>query len=367
MSTTTNGQIPSRLKQGELKELAETTTNPCVSILMRTHRSGPETQQGAIRFKNLLSEAKQKLEEAGHDCSILAPVDSLPTNFDFWQHQGEGLAIFLTGQDCRLIKLQRSVDQHVRVGDGFSLLPLLRQHSSDDSCFVLSLTWDEAKLFRSSGGTLELVETEKLPAKYHDLVLPRDPEESLQNTSHRSVGNTAGTSTAMFHGQGEGEDKIEADRDQYLSLVGDQVSKTLYNTGLPLVIVATTEVAGHFEATTGLIADASVEGSPSQWSDDELRERVNTAVADQLGSTVDDYVERFGTALAQSKGSADVEEILDAAKTGRVESVMVCCGATDDDNANTIVCETLRQGGDAFRCEAEHMPQDASVAAIFRY
>ncbi len=194
MSTTTHVLSPSRLKPGDLKELAETTANPCVSILMRTHRSGPETPQGAIRFKNLLGQAKKKLEEAGHDCSILDPVESLSTSSDFWQHQNEGLAIFLAPDDCRVIKLQGSVDEHVSVGDSFFLLPLVRQLSAD--------------------GT--------------------------------------------------------------------------------------------------------------------------------------EYAERFGTALAQSKGSTDVEEVLRAAKTGRVESVMVCCNEADLDQANAVVGETLRQGGDAF-------------------
>ncbi|TWU51273.1 baeRF3 domain-containing protein [Rubripirellula reticaptiva] len=367
MSITAHDLTPSRLKQGDLKQLAETTANPCVSILMRTHRSGAATQQDAIRFKNLLGEARQKLKEAGNDCSILALVESLTTNSDFWQYQVEGLALFLTSENCRLIKLQRSVDEHVSVSDSFFLLPLVSQQNAGDSYFVLALTWDEAKLFRSAGDVLKLVETQSLPAKYHDLVLPRDPEENLQNTSHRSVGNNGGPSKAMFHGHGEGEGKIQADRDRYLSLVGDEVSEAIYNTGTALVVVATAEVAGHFEAATGLTADVKIEGSPSRWSDDEMRNRVNEAVAEQINAGGIDYAERFGTALAQSKGSKDIEEIVTAAKLGRVESVMVCCSNADLDQVNVIVGETLRQGGDVFSCEAEHMPDDAAVAAIFRY
>ncbi len=367
MSTTTNDLSLRRLQRGELKELAQTIGNPCVSILMPTHRSGPETQQGAIRFNNLLGNAKQKLDDTGHDCAILNPIESLSTSSSFWQQQSEGLAIFLTADDCRLIELSSGVEEHICIGDAFFLLPLVRQSRTESHTFVLSLTWDEAKLFRCSGERLELVETERLPAKYHDLVLPRDPEESLQNTSHRSVANTRSTSTAMFHGQGEGEGKIKADRDQYLSLVGDQVAGAIYNSDAPLVIVATTEVAGHFEATTELSADARIEGSPSHWSDDELRKRVNEALSEQLVAESCDDAERFGTALAQSKASTDIAEILDAAKSGRVASVMVYENEVDSNEINAIVIETLRQSGDALLCGADHMPGNASVAAIFRY
>ena len=365
--TTTSNLSPTRLKRDELKALAEVTATPCVSMLMPTDRSGPETQQGAVRFKNLLEQTKGELEHAGHDCSILAPIDSLSTNATFWQHQSEGLAIFLTSDDCRLIKLDRSVKEHVCVADSFFLLPLICQHTSSEGHLVLSLTWDSASLSRFDGQSIELVETETLPAKFHDLVLPRDPEVSLQNTSHRSVGNTATSSTAMFHGHGEGEDKIEADRDQYLSLVGDQVSAALHRTGLPWVIVATSEVAGHFQATTNLVADVNVVGSPSQWSDEQLRERVRQAVAQQQNTGRADDIDRFSTARAQAKGSAEFSEILQAAKTGRVQSLLVCNSEMDSNQVNTIVVETLRHGGEVHCSDAEQMPEQAPIAAIFRY
>jgi hypothetical protein len=46
---------------------------------------------------------------------------------------------------------------------------------------------------------------------------------------------------------------------------------------------------------------------------------------------------------------------------------MICRCKANSDDINAIVIETLRQGGDVFRCAPEHTPDDASVAAIFRY
>ncbi|QDV45576.1 hypothetical protein Enr13x_54550 [Stieleria neptunia] len=367
MSTITNKLSPRRLKAGDLKELADTSANPCVSILMPTYRCGPETQQNAILFKNLLGEATRQLEEAGHDCAMIEPVESLSTNFDFWQHQSEGLAIFLTPDKARVIRVNRAIPVRVFVGDSFWLLPLVRQRTTGDSQFVLALTWDSASLFRFDGESLSLIQTEVLPATFHDLVLPRDPEESLQNTSHRSHGGVGATSTAMYHGHGEGEDKIAADRDQYLSLVGDQVGAVVYNTGIPLVLVATTEVAGHFEATTDVGVDARVEGSPSQWSDHELRERVRQAVADQQSGDGQNDLEPFANAIAQSQGSDDVSEIIAAASNGRIESLVIAGSQSEAEHFNSTVIETLRHGGEVFQCEAEQMPGNSTLLAIFRY
>jgi hypothetical protein len=312
--------------------------------------------------------AAEKLKAAGYDDSILDRIASKPNERDFWQNQGDGLAIYLTPSDCRMFRLNRQVDECVVVGGYFFVQPLISESNASGSYFVLSLSWDEAKLYRSSDESLEIVETAALPAKFDELVLPSDPEESLQNTSHRSVGNTAGTSTAMFHGQGEGEDKIEADRDQYLSIVGSEVAAEIYNSGLPLVVVATSEVCGHFEATTKVKIDAKVDGSPSEWSGDELRELVQKAIAPRLKADHSGFGERFGTAMANSQASDNLNDVLKAAKNGRIDSLMVCRHDVRCEQTNQAVIETLRGGGDVYQCSPESMPgNDATLAAIFRY
>lgn len=368
MTATTNDIVFNALQASDLKELSSTSADPCVSILMPTHRSGREVQQGPIRLKNLLKRAAEKLKADGHDDGILSCVASKANESDFWQHQGDGLAIYVTSDECRMFRLNRSVEEAVFVGESFFVQPLIRESNAGGEYFVLSLSWDEASLFRGGGESLSLVETNALPAKFDDLVLPRDAEKSLQNTSHRSVGNTAGTSTAMFHGQGEGEDKINADRDQYLSLVGGEVTGEIYNTGLPLVVVATSEVIGHFEATSKLQVDAKVDGSPCEWSADELREHAANAIAPHLKPDHGKFAERFGTAMADSKASDDLDEVIQAAKNGKVDALMVCHQGEHCEQTNQAVVETLRGGGDVMQCRPEDMPGgDAVVAAIYRF
>ena len=368
MTATTSELTFDVLKSGDLKDLAAIDAEPCVSILMRTHRTGQETQQGPIRLKNLLGEAAKKLKAAGHDDSILDRIASKPNEHGFWQRQGDGLAIYLTPTDCRMFRLDRQVEESVCVGNAFLVQPLIGESNSGGSYFVLSLSWDEAKLFHANGETLELIETGTLPAKFDELVPPSDPDESLQNTSHRSVGNSAGTSTAMFHGQGEGEDKIEADRDQYLSIVGGAVEAAIYNTGQPLVVVATSEVTGHFKATTKVEVTAKVDGSPSEWSDVEIREHAHQAIMPMLKSAHSEFGERFATAVASSKASDNLDDVLKAAQNGRVDSLMVCHQRNLLEQTNQVVIETLRTGGSVFQCNPESMPGNkATVAAIFRY
>ncbi|GAA4453794.1 hypothetical protein [Novipirellula rosea] len=367
MAMTTSETILQTLKPGDLEELASITAKPCVSILMRTHRSGPDTQQGSIRLKNLLNDASKKLKSLDHDDAILDQVKEAVRVSNFWQHQGEGLAIFVTPDECQMFRLNREVDEIVHVGETFLLLPLIREQGNRDRYFVLSLTWDEAKLYQRRGESLELIETDSLPAKFNDLILPRDPEVSLQNRSHQSIGNAGGSSTAMFHGHGQGEDKIEADREHYLSLVGEEVVGAMYNTGLPLVVVATEEVNGHLRAVSDVSVDAKVGASPSQWSEVELRDHAHKAIAPILGAQHDKFEDRFGTAVAQSKGSSDIADVLDAAKNGRIDTVMIRDGARELNRVNQVVIETLRNGGDVFSKLNDGSSEAAEVAAIYRF
>lgn len=362
-------QVPAikRLQSSDLKQLAAITSQPCVSIIMPTHQAGPETQQGAIRLKNLLSQASQQLQAADHDPALLDSLDSLPDNYDFWQHQNQGLAIFVAEDFCQMYQLPHTVSEHVALGESFLLTPLLRTRNAEGSCFVLTLSWDEAKLFQHDNGSLELHPTESLPATYYDLITPRDPEVSLQHTSHRQFGNTGGTSTAMFHGHGEGEDKIQADRDQYLTLVGDQVAGAVYNTDLPLMVVATKEVIGQLQATTHLYIDATLYSSPSAWSDHERETQISEAIGQQIKADLHDTFERFGSAAAHGQGSSKTSEVLTAAQNGRIDLLILKDDNLSDPKINSAVVAALRSNAKVFRCSAEQMPIDADLAAFYRY
>ncbi|TWT96244.1 baeRF3 domain-containing protein [Neorhodopirellula pilleata] len=366
MSSTANETDFQTLHQDDLAKLVQVEGQPCVSILMPTHIKGSETKQDPIRLKNLVKKAASLLNEKGHDASVLDSLQRFIRDEAFWQHQGHGLAIYLANDDVRCLRLNRNIDEMVHVGDHFLVSPLIQETNSQGRYFTLALSWDRATLYRCEGDSMTIVETQRLPAGFDDLVLPRDPEESLQNTSHRTLGNTGGASIGMFHGQGEGEDKIEADRDQYLSIVGDQVSGAIYNTGMPLVIVATQEVTGHFNATTQTNVDAHVDGSPSSMSETELHQAAHKAIASQLQTDHNSLNERLGTAMAGSQASQRIEDIVAAAQTGKVDTLLICDIACEQ--TNTAVVATIAQGGKVYRCESERVPGTKSkIAAIYRY
>lgn len=368
------------LQYGDLEELAALAADPCVSILLPTHRKGQETQQDVIRLKNLLNQAREQLRESELDDHLLQPVESKLNDGQFWRHQGDGLAVYVTRDETRMIRLGRVVKEQVVVGAMPFIAPLIAETNSMGAFLVLSLSWSEAKLLRVDGDRMQVVHTERLPGTFDELVTPRDPEESIQHASQRAPQGRVATSTATIHGHGEGEDKIEADRRQYLTFVGQEVAKAAYNKQMHLVLVATQEVIGHFEGVTGVEIDATVEGSPDELSELELRQRARDAIAPLLKDDTSQWLERFGTEFSNDRGSHDAAEVLAAAQQGRVDSMMLSESFCQNPESNELVVATLRQGGNVYVRE-EIAPENVSgsadeirvnskiaeVSAIFRF
>jgi hypothetical protein len=391
MSTTTDTTFTGSLNAEALRELASITEHPCVTLLMPTHRSGSDTRQNAIRFGNLLKEAKEKLAERKDSAAMLRALEEIKDDSSFWQHQSEGLGIFVTEQSVQLYRLPNSVEQAVVVGDNFYLKPLVAMADRAMPFRLLALSWDRARLFQVDASGVTAIETDDLPADYHQLVTPRDPEQQLQYTTHRSGGGEK----AMFHGQGNGEEKIEADRKNYLIRVSDAVADVRKNTSSnePLVLVATGEVAGHFAALSDLKVDAHIEASPSHVDNytggdtswiAEAREQLSGSVEGRLA----EIVERLGTAIAQDQGSDAVEQIVASALQGRIDTLLVATHArvpgtvdpanqkvkqtesqdTSVDLINEAVFHALRSSSTVMAVEATELPdRDSSLAAIYRF
>ena len=70
MPTTTDETPLDVLKSNSLNEIASVAAEPCVSILMPTHRKGRETQQAAIRLKRTVVMSCNAIETR---CSASTP------------------------------------------------------------------------------------------------------------------------------------------------------------------------------------------------------------------------------------------------------------------------------------------------------
>ena len=138
------------LTTNNLKLLMEVHRGPCVSVFMPMHRSGPETQQDPIRFKNLLREAEERLMTQGLPApearEFLESAQKLLQGDLFHQHQSDGLAMFLSPEVFRCYLLPFVFKELVIVTDRFHIRPLLPLFSDDGRYYILALSQNKVRL-----------------------------------------------------------------------------------------------------------------------------------------------------------------------------------------------------------------------------
>jgi hypothetical protein len=103
----------------DLRTFIESGNTQCLSFFLPTCRVGKQIQQNSIRFKNLLREAEKRLLAGGVRRpaleELLDPALKLLENTIFWQHQSDGLAVFLSSQMFRYYRLPLDFEELVIV------------------------------------------------------------------------------------------------------------------------------------------------------------------------------------------------------------------------------------------------------------
>lgn len=113
------------LSRDDLRTLIRKHEGPCVSVYMPTHRVGREVQQDPIRLKNLLGKAEDRVVAGGVRApearELLEPAEMLLHDGLFWQHQSDGLAIFISPEMFHHYRLPFDFEELVVVAGRFHI------------------------------------------------------------------------------------------------------------------------------------------------------------------------------------------------------------------------------------------------------
>ncbi|HTL89430.1 MAG TPA: hypothetical protein VL134_08505, partial [Leptolyngbya sp.] len=150
----------------QVKSLIEQPKSWSVSIYMPTIVAGAETRQNEIRFKNLIKEAQHQLQDNGlseDDANeFLRPLTEAIDDVEFWQHQDQGLAMFVADGFYRYYKVPCDVPQLVVVSDQFHLKPLLPLLTGGGTFYLLELSQKQVRLFEGDRTRLREVQVSGL-------------------------------------------------------------------------------------------------------------------------------------------------------------------------------------------------------------
>src|SRR5690625_5020011 len=133
------------LSKENFEELARFDNDPCISIFLPTEKAGHEVlnEKSKIQLKSTWNEVSDKLQDQGLPPDEIdrlgEPVEKLLDDRNFWRHQREGLALFISKDFFRSYTLPVDFAEVSYVSDHFYLKPLVPLFSGDGRFYLLSL------------------------------------------------------------------------------------------------------------------------------------------------------------------------------------------------------------------------------------
>lgn len=363
------------ITNNDLRELIDTQQAPCLSFYFSTHRSGVDTLQDPIRFKNLIREAERRMEElsvaAATIRTLLEPLRELADQYMFWQHQADGLAIFRNERLLRCYRLSFPVPELAMVGWRFHLKPLFPAVDPNQRYWVLAISQGGARVYEGNTHSLREMEVPELAEVAVAAPGARGNERKLQ--SHTANPQGSGRRFAIFHGHGGGEEDRKEALAPFFRQVDEAVRKRLNGDSAPVVLAGVDYLCPIYRqvSSIGGLLSEEVHGNPDGFSIVTLH-RLSWAVASThfrrlQDRAADEYHQLWHTARA----SNELPEIVNSAQQGRVKTLFVALGAPQrneaEDVLNTAALETYLAGGNVYALPPEDVPGRRLAAAVFRY
>jgi hypothetical protein len=358
---------------------------PCVSVFLPTHRAGPDTRQNPVRLRNLLAEAERTLVDDGvtrNDVDeLLAPARELVDDYDFWQYQSDGLAVYLSGGSMRTLRVPLVLDEETVVGARFSWRPILPLLTGDGRFLVLAVSQNRVRLFAGTRYTISELSRGPIPESMAEALALEENEPQLQVRTAGEAG--------MFHGHGAGEEVDKATVERFLRAVATGLRERVGADRRPLVVAAVGYYLPIFREVSDhpAVVDGGVEGNPDEMSAAQLHEAAWPVVAPAFDAARAAAIDRFRANMGTGRTVTALSEVVVAAVDGQVETLFVDAsapvwgvldGATrtverhderqagDDDLVDRAAVATVLAGGDVYVVtppDAERVEPDREGAA----
>jgi len=379
------------LSREKLRTLIERPAGTGISIYMPTHPV-VDTKQDQIRLKNLLRRGEKELIDSGMRSTearhLLEPAEKLSADDFFWQHQGEGLAIFSAPGAFRHFRLPYSPQELVVVADSFHVKPLISLLSGDGLFYVLAVSQNAVRLLQCSSDNVWMITPESVPASLAEALKYDEFQKHLQ--FHTGTGSGPGERAAIFHGQGVGTDDAKDNILRYFRQIDHGLHELLREEQVPLVIAGVDYLHSIYRqaSTYPHLLQEGIQGNVDDMSAKQLQQRAWKVVRPYFERGQLEALKRYGEVAGTGLASGDVEQVVPAAYDGKVATLFAAIGVQrwgtfDSERRQVRIYEkaekgaqdlvdlaaalTLTRRGTVYAVEPEKVPSHTAIAAIFRY
>ena len=369
-----------------------------ISFFMRMKRAGPETRKNPIRLKNRIREVRDMPELQEWDPRdidrLIAPANDLVEDYEFWQHQMDGLAIFMSDGEAHQFKVEIDLPDLTVVGGRYHLKPLLPLVNGTESFYALAASLGKTRLFevdRLEAREIELPEGTPLSLDMALRFTEDDPDSTVRWNTMGRTGGQNNDLVALSHGGGPEDPDRKMEILDFFRRLDNGVREVIEGTERPLLFMGVEYLFPIYQEANNyhkLLEEHSVRGNPDQWNDKDIQERAWEAVSDLLQQPRRDALERYANQAGTGETGTGLEEVILAGVDGRIDTLFLAqdafrWGSFDPENrkfayfdgpsvqAEDLIdragVEALRTGANIFPLPEEEMPDNAPVAAIYRY
>lgn len=375
-------------------ELAETNDSHCVSLFIPTHRYGKETIQGkdSLNLKNQLKDIKVKLELRGMNAAEIEtftkPITDLVDNRLFWQHQSDGLAIFLSSNAFHKFTLPINFEEFSYVSNEFYLKPIIPLFNGDGLFYVLTLTLDEVKFYEATRNSITEINVDDLiPSQIQDSVGYDFEQKGLQFRTQQ--GNKGAGS---FHGHTDTDSDRKTEMKQYFRDIDKGLMKILRDDQTPPLIICSLDfpfsVYKEVNTYKNLLPDY-ISANPSDKDINVLHQDAWELIQPYFNEGRQDKLDKFESMIGTGKASPEINVIFPAAFEGRIDTLFLenredIFGTFNPTTQelkvepdptlknvslmNLLAMQVLNTQGTVYLLDKEKMPLEGSKAiALFRY
>jgi len=371
----------------DIAALCRWREGPCISVFMPAHRAGVDTLQGPIRLKNHLREAEQQFAQAGWNGhrALLAPFRKLVDDFEFWQHQAGGLALYAAPGFQRAFRLPVTLQDLVVVTGRFHIKPVLQMLTEEDRFYTLGLSQKHLRLLRCTRFTQE-----ELALPPEALAALADVSADLPEVQLQAHSGAGAHATAIFHGNPAGLEENKVRLRKRFQRLDRSLREAIGPDDAPLVLACVEYLFPLYREASDhpRLCPEPVVGNPETLRNEELRARAWKVVEPIVTARRARAIAAFRDALPGGRASGDVAAVVPAAADGRVESLLVAVGKQqwgvydpvrrevhvhaaaqpgDEDLLDLAAVLTLEKSGAVFAVPPEKMPEGLPLAAVFRY
>ena len=376
----------------DINKLINYDKEPCLSFSINTRKDAGDVKKMNIKYKNLLAKAEKMLENdwgfnPAEIKKILKKGKKLIGERTFWQHQNEGLVLFLGQNFFTYYRIPSSVKDYVHVSKYFNIIDIISEATEKEKYYILALSSKYSRFFQAGKTGIQKIDIEDMPKNIEEVDEDVVIEEESKNRSQSSVSSGQ---QMVFHGQDIGEKKPSEKLIKYLKQINLAIKKFSKGNKKPLILICAKDLFPLYQeinSYTGIL-DTFISGNPDKMDSEKIQESTWEEMRGYFADSKSKLINHYNNLKNTEKTSNEVKDIVTASVFGKVEKLLLAknnmqpgkyVAKTNQvflsdkadsefyDLYNFTAIKCFSAGAKIYFLEDEEMPGNSEIAAIYRY